>query len=67
MVEVAAKWLKCLQLPSAIHEFPSYESHDFMGSYNFHMNFDPKISYFEVVILDKIFPMSCCTPQSKVI
>jgi len=26
-----------------------------------------KISYYKVVILDKIFPMPCCTPQSKVI
>jgi hypothetical protein len=32
VVKVASKWLKSLQLPSAILEFPSYESHDFMGS-----------------------------------
>jgi hypothetical protein len=31
------------------------------------MNFDPKIAYYKVVILDKIFPMPCCTPQSNVI
>jgi hypothetical protein len=31
------------------------------------MKFDLKISHYKVVVFDKIFPMQCCTPWSKVI
>lgn len=59
-MEVTLKWPK-------FQGFPNYESHNFVNSYFFHMNFNWGGWKKKVVAFNKIFPTPYCMFQSKVI